>query len=74
MPPGQIRQLFNYPSIVVWTVFNEAWGEFEGRRITELIREMDSSRLVDEASGNAGNSGTDVSERPRRYCYGLPDG
>ncbi len=46
-----IRQLYNYPSIAVWTVFNEAWGEFEGSRITKLIREMDSSRLIDEASG-----------------------
>ncbi len=55
-----IRQLYNYPSIVVWTVFNEAWGEFEGSTITKLIREMDSSRLIDEASGWIDQRGGDI--------------
>ena len=56
-----IRQLYNYPSIVVWTVFNEAWGEFEGSMITKMIRDMDSSRLIDEASGWIDQGGGDIS-------------
>ena len=55
-----VRQLIHYPSIVVWTVFNEAWGEFEAKEITELILKMDSSRLVDEASGWIDQGGGDI--------------
>ncbi len=64
-----IRQLYNYPSIVVWTVFNEAWGEFEGKSIMTLIREMDPSRLVDEASGWIDQGGGDISSL---HDYYLP--
>lgn len=46
-----IAQLRNFPSIVVWTVFNEGWGEFVDATITKRIWKMDPSRLVDEASG-----------------------
>ncbi len=55
-----VRQLFNYPSIVVWTVFNEAWGEFEAGGITKQILKMDSSRLIDEASGWIDQGGGDI--------------
>ena len=64
-----IRQLYNFPSIVVWTLFNEAWGEFEGRRITRTITEMDPSRLVDEASGWVDQGGGDISSI---HNYFLP--
>ncbi len=64
-----IRQLYNYPSIVVWTVFNEAWGEFEERKISELIRKMDSSRLMDQASGWIDQGGGDISSI---HNYWLP--
>ena len=55
-----IRQLYNYPSIVLWVLFNEGWGQFEATKITELIRKMDPSRLVDEASGWYDKGGGDV--------------
>ncbi len=62
-----IRQLYNYPSIAVWTVFNEAWGEFEGGTIMKLVREMDSSRLIDEASGWVDQGGGDISSIHNYY-------
>ncbi len=40
-----------FPSIAVWTAFNEGWGQFDSARITELIRQRDPSRLIDSASG-----------------------
>ena len=55
-----IRQLLHYPSIVVWTVFNEAWGECEGAPVTRMIRQMDPTRLVDEASGWIDQGGGDI--------------
>lgn len=43
--------LKNVTSIVTWVPFNEAWGQFETKRITSLIRKLDDTRLIDHASG-----------------------
>jgi len=43
--------LHNYPCIVVWTPFNEAWGQFKTVEITEWTMKKDPSRLVNSASG-----------------------
>lgn len=41
----------NFPSIVVWVPFNEAWGQFKTKEITEWTMGYDPSRLVNSASG-----------------------
>lgn len=46
-----MKDLHNFPSIVVWVPFNEAWGQFKTKEITEWTMEMDPSRLVNSASG-----------------------
>ena len=46
-----IKTLYNHPSIVTWVPFNEGWGQFSTRKITNFIHRLDSSRLVDSASG-----------------------
>lgn len=46
-----IQQLYNYPSIVVWVLFNEGWGQFDAAKAVELTRQLDSTRLIDAASG-----------------------
>lgn len=43
--------LYNVPSIVVWIPFNEAWGQFKTKEITEWTQKYDPSRLVNSASG-----------------------
>ncbi len=43
--------LYNYPSIGLWVVFNEAWGQFNSNEISDWLKEYDTSRLVDHASG-----------------------
>ncbi|SHF40799.1 Glycosyl hydrolases family 2, TIM barrel domain [Pedobacter caeni] len=43
--------LHNFPSIVVWTPFNEAWGQFKTKEIAEWTKTKDPSRLVNSASG-----------------------
>lgn len=46
-----VRQLYNCPCIGVWVLYNEGWGQFSSIEATGLIRENDSTRLVDHASG-----------------------
>ncbi len=46
-----ITSLYNFPSIVVWVPFNEAWGQFKTKEITEWTTQRDPTRLVNEASG-----------------------
>lgn len=46
-----IDALYNFPSIVVWTPFNEAWGQFKTVEITNWTMKKDPSRLVNSASG-----------------------
>lgn len=41
----------NFPSIVVWVPFNEAWGQFKTEEITKWTEDYDPSRLVNSASG-----------------------
>lgn len=40
-----------FPSIAIWCPFNEGWGQFDSERITENIRALDPTRLIDSASG-----------------------
>ncbi|MHA4844229.1 glycoside hydrolase family 2 protein [Flavitalea antarctica] len=46
-----MQDLHNFPSIVVWVPFNEAWGQFKTAEITEWTKKKDPSRLVNSASG-----------------------
>jgi hypothetical protein len=41
----------NHPSIIMWVIFNEGWGEFDAERLVQHVKELDPSRLVDDASG-----------------------
>lgn len=55
-----IRLLYNHPSIVLWVPFNEGWGQFDANKAAALIKSLDPSRLVDEASGWFDQGGGDV--------------
>ena len=46
-----IQDLYNFPCIVVWTPFNEAWGQFKTKEIVSWTMQKDPSRLVNTASG-----------------------
>ncbi len=46
-----IDALYNFPSIVVWTPFNEAWGQFKTEEIVDWTSKKDPSRLINTASG-----------------------
>lgn len=46
-----IEQFRAYPCVVVWTPFNESWGQFKTKEIAEWTKQLDPSRLVNPASG-----------------------
>ena len=55
-----ITTLYNHPSIVLWVPFNEGWGQFDANKVTEYVRSLDSTRLVNQASGWFDQGGGDV--------------
>lgn len=55
-----IKQLFNHPSIIMWILFNEGWGQHDTLRHVEMARQLDSTRLINEASGFPWRGGGDV--------------
>ena len=46
-----IHYLYNSPSIVLWTIFNEGWGQFDSKDVYEEMKLLDDTRLFDHASG-----------------------
>jgi hypothetical protein len=42
---------YNAPSIIAWVPFNENWGAFDVRAITDWVKAYDPSRLVNGNSG-----------------------
>ena len=48
---GTVRQLGNHPCIVLWTIFNEGWGQFCADDAYDRLKALDPSRFIDTASG-----------------------
>ena len=48
---SEIDRLQNVSCLMGWTIFNEGWGQFDSALMTEKLRALDSSRLIDTASG-----------------------
>ncbi len=46
-----ITTLENHPSIIMWVVFNEGWGQYDTGRLTDWVKQRDPTRLVNSASG-----------------------
>lgn len=46
-----IELLYNTPSIALWTIFNEGWGQFDAERIYNDCVKLDNTRIYDHASG-----------------------
>jgi len=48
---SEVAEFYNHPSIIVWTTFNEGWGQHDTEQIVALTRQLDPTRLVNNASG-----------------------
>ncbi|UOE50435.1 beta-galactosidase [Mucilaginibacter sp. SMC90] len=46
-----VKTHWNSPSIVTWVVFNEAQGQHNTPELVSLVRKLDNSRLINQASG-----------------------
>jgi len=57
---NMMDQLAHYPSLLVWVPFNEGWGQYDTKRITEWVKKYDASRLVDSPSGWADRGAGDI--------------
>jgi hypothetical protein len=46
-----LQNHFNSPSIILWVLFNEGWGEYDSARLVGQMRAADPTRLISDASG-----------------------
>lgn len=71
-----VEALRVFPSIVLWTIFNEAWGQFDSLAIGQAIKQLDPSRLIDHASGWHDQGGLDLQSEHIyfRRIKSKPDG
>ena len=50
----------HHPSIIMWVVFNEGWGQYDTEHLAEKVKHLDPSRLVNNASGWTDKNAGDV--------------
>ena len=55
-----LRHLYNHPCILLYTLFNEGWGQHDTQNLYRHFRAMDPSRIWNAASGWFKNSDSDV--------------
>lgn len=46
-----VEYLRAFPSIILWCIFNEGWGQFDSVAMTDYVRSLDPTRLIDSVSG-----------------------
>ena len=46
-----VNQLKSHPSICLWTIFNEAWGQFDSDNVFDWFLGLDDTRFIDTTSG-----------------------
>ena len=51
-----VKQHRNYPSIIVWIIYNEGWGQitypyYPEFGLTDIVKSLDPTRLVDATTG-----------------------
>ncbi len=59
----------NHPSIIMWVVFNEGWGQYDTERLTAWVKKTDPTRLVNNASGWDDKGAGDVHDI---HSYPMP--
>lgn len=57
-----VQQHRNHPSVIMWVIFNEAWGQYDTRRLTQEVKAWDPSRLVNSSSGWADQGTGDLND------------
>lgn len=68
-----IKTHFNHPSIIMWVPFNEGWGQYNTAEITDMVKKMDPSRLVNNTSGWSDRGVGDVHDIHNYPEPAMPD-
>jgi len=69
---AMVESHWNHPSIVMWVPFNEGWGQYDTPRIAEMVKQLDPSRLVNDASGWTDHGAGDVMDMHKYPGPGVP--
>ncbi len=59
----EVELLYNHPSIVYYTIFNEGWGQFCSDEMYDKLKELDPTRIIDSTSGWFRRTRSDVDSR-----------
>lgn len=46
-----LELLYNHPSVLYYTIFNEGWGQFTADKVYEIAKSIDRTRIFDATSG-----------------------
>ena len=46
-----LNYLYNVPSILYYTIFNEGWGQHDADNYYHLVKSIDNTRVIDSTSG-----------------------
>lgn len=46
-----LELLYNHPSVLYYTIFNEGWGQFTADKVYEIAKNIDQTRIFDATSG-----------------------
>ena len=57
---GTIKHLYNVPSVLYYTLFNEGWGQFSADEVYKTAKSADKTRIIDSTSGWFIQSESDV--------------
>ncbi len=57
------EHLYNFPSILYYTIFNEGWGQFRADEMYEKAKAAEPTRIIDTTSGWFVRSKSDVDSR-----------
>ena len=55
-----VRHLYNHPSVVYYTIFNEGWGQFDADENYRRLKALDPTRIWDATSGWFAEKESDV--------------
>jgi hypothetical protein len=69
---AMIEGRWNHPCIVMWVPFNEGWGQYDTPRLCEWIKQLDPTRLVNNASGWTDRKTGDVIDMHNYPGPGVP--
>lgn len=65
-----VKNLSNAPSVIMWVIFNEAQGQYDTERLVNMVRDLDPTRLINQASGHDLKGVGDVYDI---HSYPAPD-